>query len=120
MNLDHIRQTLIDEIGLKPQEASLYLLVTTEGRMSPEEIARRLDMSSTSCTELCDRMVDLGAFIMMPHWYEATHPRFAAVRMYRQICTSRGEVPGRSKAADGVGAALEDAYDAARTKYIGR
>lgn len=117
-NLEQVRRLLVDEIGLEIQEAELYLLVTVEGRMSAEQVSRSLGISVERCNQICDRLVYLGALISMPRWFEATHPRFAAVSMYRRIRIDLGEQPGRSKAADGVGASLEDIYDTARAKYV--
>ena len=48
--------------------------------------------------------------------FEALHPRFAAVNMYRRRCERMGVRPGRNRAVDGIGAALERPYDDARTK----
>lgn len=116
-DLRQVRRALVSEVGLDAREADLYLLITVGGRMSVVEIAAETGLPESECAKLCTRMTELGAFIEMAKGeFEAMHPRFTAVNMYRRICEMSGLRAGRNKTVDGIGAALEPYYDAARTK----
>ena len=115
-DLRQARGALLSEIGLAEQEADLYLLINTEGRMSVTRIAERTDLPESECALLCRRLADLGAFIDMPGGeFEAMHPRFTAVNMYRRMCERDGRPFGRNREVDNIGVALERYYDDART-----
>ena len=49
--------------------------------------------------------------------YEAMHPRFTAVNMYRRMCERENIDFKKNFVVDNIGIALEDVYDDARTKY---
>ncbi len=119
--LQQIRQVLISEVGLDPQEAGLYLLITVEGPMPAGKISERMGLPEAECIRLCERMVQLGAFIAMSATeFEAMHPRFTAVNMYRRMCMQKGLKFGRNKAVDGIGVVLERHYDSARINKVGQ
>ena len=48
--------------------------------------------------------------------FEAMHPRFTAVNMYRKMCEREHIEFKRNKIVDNIGVILEQAYDDARTK----
>ena len=103
------------EIGLTGEQVAVFVAVTTGGRMTASQIADAAKITPDSAKEAAESLIAAGAFIDMPGaTYEAMHPRFTAVNMYRRACERRGEPFGRNRAVDMVGAALEDAYDAAR------
>ncbi len=117
MNTSDIEKTLVDEIGLGPLEARIFLLITLEGKMSVDDIASRLDVAPGLASEACRGLVGLGGLIdMSPTEFEAMHPRFTAVNMYRRMCERKNVEFGRNKIVDGLGAMLERRYDDARTK----
>lgn len=112
-----IEETLVSEVGLSRVQARLYLLVTTAGRMDAPTMASNLDVSVEEARRTAEDLVNAGAFIEYSDTqYEAMHPRFTAVNMYRRACQRRGITFGRNKAVDNIGVALEEPYDHARTK----
>lgn len=95
----------------------MYLLITVKGRMDCTQISQRLSISEDDAHQATDQLVALGGIIEYTNiLYEALHPRFAAVNMYRRYCQRRGVAFGRNREIDNLGAALESSYDAARTK----
>ncbi|ABK77421.1 hypothetical protein CENSYa_0788 [Cenarchaeum symbiosum A] len=83
----------------------------------PIQIAEKFNMTEDAALSAGASLVDLGAFIEMPGpRFEAMHPRFTAVNMYKRMCEREGIKFGRNKKVDAIGAMLEDAYDDARTK----
>ncbi|MDA7941377.1 MAG: hypothetical protein MPI95_01065 [Nitrosopumilus sp.] len=114
-DLGGLEASLVAEAGLDPLQARAFVSVCTGGMADAAELARRLGVPESDAGAAASELVRLGAFISMPDGYESTHPRFAAVRMYRAHCEGRGERAGRNDAIDAVGAALEGPYDAART-----
>lgn len=117
MDADAVRRILIEEIGLSGEQAAAFVAVTAGGRMTAPQIAEAAGISGGGGTAaaVAESLVAAGAFIDMPGGaYEAMHPRFTAVNMYRRACERSGRPFGRNNAVDAVGAALEDAYDAAR------
>lgn len=117
MDLAGIKETLVSEVGLGAMQADVYLLVTCHGRMTAAKISSRLGVLEGEAGRSAKDLVGLGAFIDMPGGeFEAMHPRFTAVNMYRRSCERRGAKFARNRAVDAIGAALEGAYDDARTK----
>lgn len=115
---DHgeVCRVLVDEIGLTGEQAAAFIAVTTGGRMPAPEIAKAAGIALDEARAAAESLIAAGAFIDMPGGtYEAMHPRFTAVNMYRRACERSGRPFGRNNAVDMVGAALEGAYDAART-----
>ena len=87
LNLDKIEYDLVHEVKLSPVEAKVFLLVTMTGKMSIERIAIDLKLSPQEATNVAKRLVELGGFIDMSETeFEAMHPRFTAVNMYRKMC----------------------------------
>ena len=48
--------------------------------------------------------------------FEAMHPRFTAVNMYRRMCERENIEFKRNKIVDSIGVFLEKSYEDARTK----
>lgn len=112
--LEHI---LISEIKLNQLQARIFLLVTCDGKMSAHKIAEKMDISIESATKTAVDLVNLGAFIDFSGTeFEAMHPRFTAVNMYRKMCEREHIDFKRNKLVDNIGVFLERSYDAARTK----
>ena len=117
MNTTDIEKNLIKEIHLEPIQAKVFLLINLEGKMTIENIASRLDIDTNLALETCQNLVKLGGFIdMSPNEFEAMHPRFTAVNMYRRMCEQENIKFGRNKIVDSIGVLLERHYDDARTK----
>lgn len=120
MNRD-VRDALMCEVGLTPRQADVYLLVNVEGKMDCIRMASRLGIDTDDARATADSLVKLGGFIEYDGTrYEAMHPRFTAVNMYRRACEKSGKKFGRNKAVDNIGVALEQPYEDARTNKDGR
>lgn len=117
LNLDKIEHDLVHEVNLSPVEAKVFLLVTITGKMSTERIATELKLNSQEATNIAKRLVELGGFIDMSETeFEAMHPRFTAVNMYRKMCLRENIEFKKNLTVDNIGVALEIHYDRARTK----
>ena len=112
-----IENDLVSEIRLEPIQAKVYLLVTCYGKMSSAKIAEKLKISLDDAQKAAKELMTLGAFIDFSETeFEAMHPRFTAVNMYRKMCERENIEFKRNKIVDNLGAILEKPYDDARTK----
>ena len=117
MSVSGIQNDLVSEIGLTPVQAKVYLLVTCHGKMSSKFIAEKLQIPAKHAENAARDLMTLGAFIdITPTEFEAMHPRFTAVNMYRRMCERKKIVFTRNKIVDSMGAVLEKPYDDVRTK----
>ena len=120
MNVDfsQIENLLVSEIKLSPIQARIFLLVVIHGRMNAENIAKQLEISTDDALENSKKLMELGGFIDMPESeFEAMHPRFTAVNMYRKMCEREQIEFKKNLKVDNIGVVLEKPYDDARTKY---
>lgn len=118
MNLSNIEKDLISEVKLSPTEAKLFLFVTTSGKKTIKEISNYLELSESKSLDVAKKLTHLGAFIELSNSvFEAMHPRFTAVNMYRRMCEKNNIEFKRNKVVDSIGIRLEKPYDDARTKY---
>ena len=120
MNVDfsQIENLLVSEIKLSPVQARIFLLVVTHGRMNAENIAKQLEISIDDALGNSKKLMELGGFIDMPdNEFEAMHPRFTAVNMYRKMCERVQIEFKKNLKVDNIGVVLEKPYDDARTKY---
>ena len=118
MDYEKIKNDLISEVRLTKNQAGVFLLVTLEGKMEVNQIAKSLDISTGDALETSQKLVDLGGFIDMSKTeFEAMHPRFTAVNMYRRMCERENIDFKKNLVVDNIGNALEEPYDDARTKY---
>ena len=118
MNYEKIKNDLITEVRLTKNQAEVFLLVVTEGKMPASQIAKLADLTVDEATEISQKLVELGGFIDMSETeFEAMHPRFTAVNMYRRMCERENIDFKKNSIVDNLGVVLEDPYDDARTKY---
>jgi len=118
MNHEKIKDELISEIRLTKNQAEVFLLVVLKGKMSANQIAKSLEITADDALETSQKLVELGGFIDMPETeFEAMHPRFTAVNMYRRMCERENITFKKNSIVDNLGVVLEDPYDDARTKY---
>jgi len=118
MNYEKIKNDLISEIKLTKNQTEVFLLVTLKGKMSANQIANTLEISAEDALETSQKLVELGGFIDMSETeFEAMHPRFTAVNMYRRMCERENIDFKKNSIVDNLGVVLEDPYDDARTKY---
>jgi len=112
-----IENDLVSEIKLEPIQAKVYLLVTCYGKMPSTKIAEKLKISLDDAQKVAKELITLGAFIDFSDTeFEAMHPRFTAVNMYRKMCERENIEFKRNKIVDNMGVILEKPYDDARTK----
>ena len=118
MDLSQITKTLVSEIKLTENQAKIFLHIVIHGRMNTTQISNDLDISFDDATQNSKKLVELGGFIDMPNdEFEAMHPRFTAVNMYRKMCEREQKEFKKNLDIDNIGVALEVSYDDARTKY---
>jgi len=112
-----IEKELVSEIRLEPIQAKVYLLITCYGKMSSSKIAEKLKISLDDAQKAAKELITFGAFIDFSETeFEAMHPRFTAVNMYRKMCERENIEFKRNKIVDNMGVILEKPYDDARTK----
>ena len=117
MMYSRIENDLISEIKLDTIQAKVYLLVTCYGKMSSPKIAEKLKISFDDAQKVAKELITLGAFIDFSETeFEAMHPRFTAVNMYRKMCERENIEFKQNKIVDNMGVILEKLYDDARTK----
>ena len=117
MDSSKLENDLISELKLSPIQAKTFLLITWYGKMTSLQIADKLKISSESAQKTATQLMDLGAFIDISETeFEAMHPRFTAVNMYRKMCERESIEFKRNKIVDNIGVLLEQPYDDARTK----
>jgi hypothetical protein len=118
MDLSQITKTLVSEIKLTENQAKIFLRIVIHGRMNTTQISNDLDISLDDATQNSKKLVELGGFIDMPNdEFEAMHPRFTAVNMYRKMCEREQKEFKKNLDIDNIGVVLEVSYDDARTKY---
>jgi len=118
MNYEKIKNDLISEVRLTKNQAEVFLLVTLNGKMPASQISESLGISADDALEISQKLIELGGFIDMPETeFEAMHPRFTAVNMYRKMCERENIDFKKNSIVDNLGVVLEDPYDDARTKY---
>jgi len=118
MNYEKIKNDLILEVRLTKDQAEVFLLVTLNGKMPVSQISESLAISADDALEISQKLIELGGFIDMPETeFEAMHPRFTAVNMYRKMCERENIDFKKNLIVDNIGIALEEPYDDVRTKY---
>ena len=118
MNYEKIKNDLISEVRLTNSQAEVFLLVTLNGKMPVSQISKSLEISADDALETSQKLIELGGFIDMPKTeFEAMHPRFTAVNMYRKMCERENIDFKKNSIVDNIGIALEEPYDDVRTKY---
>jgi len=118
MNYEKIKNDLMLEVRLTNSQAEVFLLVTLNGKMSVSQISKSLEISADDALETSEKLIELGGFIDMPETeFEAMHPRFTAVNMYRKMCERENIDFKKNLTVDNIGIALEEPYDDVRTKY---
>ena len=118
MNYEKIKNDLISEVRLTNSQAEVFLLVTLNGKMPVSQISKSLEISADDALEISQKLIELGGFIDMPETeFEAMHPRFTAVNMYRKMCERENIDFKKNSVVDNIGIALEEPYDDVRTKY---
>jgi len=117
MDTSQIEEKLVSEIKLNSIQAKTFLLITCYGKMNKSQIAEKLNVSKDLALKTANELMALGAFIDISETeFEAMHPRFTAVNMYRRLCEKENIEFKRNKIVDSIGVVLEKPYGDARTK----
>ena len=117
MDLSKIEKDLTSEIKLTNIQAKIFLLIVTRGKMSSEQIGNILKISADEASSNSKQLIEKGGLIeITENQFEAMHPRFTAVNMYRKMCEKEKIEFKRNVTVDNIGVVLETAYDDARTK----
>ena len=118
MDLKQIEDTLISEIRLSQIQAKIFLQIVMDGKMNSKEIAKKLEITEEMASEISNQLIKLGGLIdYTESEFEALHPRFASVNMYRRMCERENLEFKKNNLVDNIGIALENSYDDVRTKY---
>lgn len=117
VNLDTVEEKLVSELRLSPIQAKVFVLVVKNGKMSAENMAKKLGISNSVALDTAQSLIDLGGFIDITKTeFESTHPRFAVVNMYRRMCQRENIQFKKNLLVDNISIILEKPYDDARTK----
>ena len=117
MDLTKIENDLISEIKLTPLQAKIFLFITVEGKQTIKQISEKFNLTESETLEIANSLIGIGSLIDLSKTeFEAMHPRFTAVNMYRRMCEREKIEFKRNKIVDSIGILLEKLYDNARTK----
>ena len=117
VSLDTVEEKLVAELRLSPIQAKIFVLVIKNGRMTAEDIAKKLGISNDEALVNAKKLIDLGGFIDITKLeFESMHPRFAVVNMYRRMCSRENIQFKKNLLVDNIAIVLEKPYDDARTK----
>ena len=117
-DLSKIEEDLTSIIKLTNLQAKIFLLIVTEGKMTAKKISNKLRISIDDAYSIGKQLIELGSLIeISENEFEAMHPRFTAVNMYRKMCEREKVEFKRNVTVDNIGVLLERPYDDARTKY---
>lgn len=117
MDINKIENDLTSVIKLTNLQAKLFLLIVTGGKMTSQKISNKLGISADEASTISKQLIELGGLIeITENEFEAMHPRFTAVNMYRKMCEKEKIEFKRNVTIDNIGVVLERPYDDARTK----
>ena len=117
MDLSKIENDLISEIKLTQLQAKIFLFITVEGKQTIKQISEKFNLTESETLEIANSLIGIGSLIDLSKTeFEAMHPRFTAVNMYRRMCEREKIEFKRNKIVDSIGVILEKPYDNARTK----
>ncbi len=118
LNPKQIEDALISEIRLTSVQAKIFLEIVFNGKMTSRQIGERLGITETIANENLQQLIQFGGLIDYTETeFEALHPRFASVNMYRKMCERENLEFKKNDLVDNIGIVLENSYDDVRTKY---
>ena len=118
LNPKQIEDALISEIRLTSVQAKIFLEIVLNGKMTSKQIGERLGIPDTMANENLQQLIQFGGLIDYTETeFEALHPRFASVNMYRKMCERENLEFKKNNLVDNIGISLENSYDDVRTKY---
>ena len=118
LNPKQIEDALISEIRLTSVQAKIFLEIVLNGKMTSKEIGEKLGITEIMANENLKQLIQFGGLIDYTETeFEALHPRFASVNMYRKMCERENLEFKKNNLVDNIGISLENSYDDVRTKY---
>ena len=118
LNPKQIEDALISEIRLTSVQAKIFLEIVLNGKMTSKQIGEKLGITDTMANENLQQLIQFGGLIDYTETeFEALHPRFASVNMYRKMCERENLEFKKNNLVDNIGISLENSYDDVRTKY---
>ena len=118
LNSKQIEDALISEIRLTSVQAKIFLEIVLNGKMTSKQIGEKLGITDTMANENLQQLIQFGGLIDYTETeFEALHPRFASVNMYRKMCERENLEFKKNNLVDNIGISLENSYDDVRTKY---
>ncbi len=115
-SLRNAEEKMVSELGVPRDEARVYMLLLSRGRMPKNGIADALKLDASSVENAVSGLVEKGACVEFGSEYEALNPRFAVTNIYRMMCYAKKIEVKRNAVVDQLAALLEKAYEDARTK----
>jgi predicted transcriptional regulator len=105
------------ELKLSSNESKTFLLIVTDGKMTPDRISKSLQIPMAEALRAADSLVKKGMLIKMStSEYESLHPRFAATNRYKILCEEENIEFIKNIKVDNIGLVLESHYENARSK----
>jgi len=118
LNPKQIEDALISEIRLTRVQAKIFLEIVLDGKMTSKQIGEKLGITDAMANDNLQQLIQLGGLIDYTETeFEALHPRFASVNMYRKMCERENLEFKKNDLVDNIGIVLENSYDDVRTKY---
>ena len=118
LNPKQIEDALISEIRLTSVQAKIFLEIVLNGKMTSKQVGEKLGITYTMANENLQQLIQFGGLIDYTETeFEALHPRFASVNMYRKMCERENLEFKKNNLVDNIGITLENSYDDVRTKY---
>ena len=111
----YIKDTIISELDLTPEEAEVFLRIITNGKLRLEHISEMLGKDLDSTLSIVNSVIDKGMIIdYSNNIYECLHPRFALVNRYKYICQKKNVAFKKNPQIDNIGIMLQHYFDRAR------
>ena len=111
----YIKDTIISELDLTPEEAEVFLRIITNGKLRLEHISEMLSKDLDSTLSIVNSVIDKGMIIdYSNNVYECLHPRFALVNRYKYICQKKNVAFKKNLQIDNIGIMLQHYFDSAR------
>jgi sugar-specific transcriptional regulator TrmB len=116
VSLRDAEEIMIAELQITEDEARIYLLLLSKGKMAREKIVEETNLEVSLVDNALKGLGDKGTVIEMNGEFEALNPRFAVTNMYRMMCYASNQEVKRNPMVDQLATMLEKAYEDARTK----
>jgi len=116
VGVHNAEDTIVSELKVPRNEARVYMLLLSKGKMQKSNIASELKLDQKDVEQAIAGLLEKGACIEIGSEYEALNPRFAITNMYRMMCYANNREVKRNIVVDQLATLLEKPYEDARTK----